>query len=108
MSRRYVKTSRINELSEVKPQIVSVISAKDHIESRATSQIYFKRNYIEALRQVVPDFYFDDERLVSGTHISYANQLINSHILANKNQETILPVSSLVYNDPAAFTCNGA
>ena len=110
MSRRYVKTSRINELSEVKPQIVSVISAKDHIESRATSQIYFKRNYIEALRQVVPDFYFDDERLVSGTHISYPNQLINSHILANKNQETILPVSALVYdtylssiNNPSGF-----
>ena len=110
MSRRYVKKSKFNSLDEITPQIVSVVSAKDNIESAAQTQTYFKRNYLDAIRHIVPDFYFADEVEISGTHISYPNQLINSHILANKNQSTILPVSSLPYdhylsslNTPSGF-----
>ena len=110
MSRRYIKSSKINQLDQVTPEIVAVVSAKDNIASRAQTQKYFKRNYLEAIRQIVPDFYFEDEVAASGTHISYPNQLINSHILANKHQSTILPVSSLTYdhylsaiNTPSGF-----
>jgi hypothetical protein len=80
MSRRYIKSSKINQLDQVTPEIVAVVSAKDNIASRAQTQKYFKRNYLEAIRQIVPDFYFEDEVAASGTHISYPNQLINSHI----------------------------
>ena len=110
MSRRYVKKAKINSLGKITPEIISVVSAKDNIESAAQSQTYFKRNYLEAIRQIVPDFYFADEQMVSGTQVSYPNQLINSHILANKHQATILPVSGLTYdtylsslNTPSGF-----
>ena len=98
MSRRYVKTSKFNSLDEVVVETTAVISAKDNLQSVAEEQTYFKRNYLDAIRQIIPKFYFNDEQQVSGLHISYPNQLINSHILANKNQATILPVSALTYD----------
>ena len=98
MSRRYVKTSSFNDLNQVVPEVVAIVSAKDQIETVDESQKYFKRNYLEAIRKIVPKFYFADEATISGTHVAYSNQLINSHILANKNQATILPVSSLTYD----------
>ena len=111
MSRRYVKTSKFNSLDEVVVETTAVISAKDNLQSVAEEQTYFKRNYLDAIRQIIPKFYFNDEQQVSGLHISYPNQLINSHILANKNQATILPVSALTYdtylssiNTPSGFS----
>ena len=95
MSRRYVQSSKFNSLDEVIPEVVAVISAKDGIETYTDSQKYFKRNYLDAIRQIVPKFYFTDEQQISGTQVSYPNQIINSHILANKNQNLILPVSAL-------------
>ena len=99
MSRRYVKKTHFNSLDQVKPVVKSVVSAKDNIESTSTDQTYFKRNYLEAIRQIIPKFYFADEAAVSGVHISFVDQLVNSHILANKNQETIFPVSALTTGD---------
>ena len=98
MSRRYVKTAKFNSLDQVRPEVVAVITAKDNIQSVSENQAYFKRNYLDALRKIIPEFYFNDERVISGTQVSFPNQLINSHILANKNQSTILPVSSLTYD----------
>jgi len=110
MSRRYIKKSKINDLNQVIPEIVAVVNAKDNIESIATSQKYFKQNYLDAIRKIIPNFYFSDEQAISGTQVSFPNQLINSHILANKNQDTILPVSALEYdshlsaiNSPSGF-----
>ena len=98
MSRRYVKTARFNELNQITPEVVAVISAKDQVETVDETQKYFKRNYLQAIRKIIPKFYFADEATISGTHVAYSNQLINSHILANKNQSTILPVSALTYD----------
>jgi hypothetical protein len=98
MSRRYVKTSKFNNLDEVNIETVAVISAKDNLQSVAEEQTYFKRNYLEALRYIIPKFYFNDEQQVSGVQVSFPNQLINSHILANKNQSSIFPVSGLIYD----------
>ena len=98
MSRRYVKTAKFNSLDQVRPEVVAVVTAKDNLQSVADNQTYFKRNYLDALRKVIPEFYFSDEQSLSGTQVSFPNQLINSHILANKNQSTILPVSSLTYD----------
>ena len=110
MSRRYVHTSKFNDLDEITPEVVAVVSAKDNSQIVAGEQKYFKRNYIEAIRKIIPKFYFSDEQIISGTHVTYPDQLINSHILANKNQSTILPVSSLTYdtylsslNTPSGF-----
>ena len=98
MSRRYVKTSKFNSLDEVVVETTAVISAKDNLQGVKGEQTYFKRNYLDAIRQIIPKFYFNDEQQVSGVQVSYPNQLINSHILANKNQATILPVSALTYD----------
>ena len=46
MSRRYVKKARFNELNEITPEIVAVVTAKDNLESVDDSQQFFKRNYI--------------------------------------------------------------
>ena len=99
MPRRYVKHSTIDALGNINPKIVAVVSTKGNLQNEATKQTYYKRNYLEALRKIIPPLYFDDEQEVSGTHISFPNQLINSHILANKNQSTILPVSALTYDN---------
>tara|TARA_R110002051_G_scaffold1143_8_gene5827 strand:+ start:13844 stop:18328 length:4485 start_codon:yes stop_codon:yes gene_type:complete len=98
MSRRYVKTSKFDSLDKVVVETTAVISAKDNLQGVKGEQTYFKRNYLDAIRQIIPKFYFNDEQQVSGVQVSYPNQLINSHILANKNQATIFPVSALVYD----------
>jgi hypothetical protein len=98
MARRYVKKSRFNDLDKIIPEIVSVVSSKNNVQNISSPQTYFKRNYLDALKKIIPKFYFADEQTISGTHVSYPNQLINSHILANKNQNTILPVSALTYD----------
>lgn len=95
MSRRYVKSSRIDSLGKIKPEVVAVVSAKNQVEVVDDSQKYFKRNYLEAVRKIVPKFYFTDDETVSGTQISFPNQLINSHILAVKNQPLLFPLSSI-------------
>ena len=98
MSRRYVERSKTDSLGNITPEVVAVVSAKDNLETVDAEQQYFKRNYLEAIRKIIPKFYFADEQTISGTHISFPNQLLNSHILANKNQATILPVSGLQYD----------
>ena len=98
MARRYVKKSRFNDLGKIIPEVVSVVSSKNNVQNISSPQTYFKRNYLDAIKKIVPKFYFADEQTISGTHVSYPNQVINSHILANKNQNTILPVSALEYD----------
>ena len=95
MPRRQVKTSRIDDLGEITPEITAVVSTKAAIEESGDPQTYFKRNYVDALKQIIPNIYFSDDADASGLHIPFADQLINSHILANENQSTILPVSSV-------------
>ena len=95
MSRRYVKNSRVDSLGKIIPEVVAVVSAKNQIEVVDDSQKYFKRNYLEAVRKIVPKFYFTDEQAISGTQVSFPNQLINSHILAVKNQPLLFPLSSI-------------
>ena len=98
MSRRYVKKAKFDSLNQITPEVVAVVSSKSNVENSADTQKYFKRNYLEAVRQIVPNFYFADEQAISGTQVSFPNQLINSHILAVKNQQTVLPLSSLAYD----------
>lgn len=95
MARRFIKTSKVNDLGEITPEVVAIVSTKDNIQSENTPQTYFKRNYLDAIRKIVPKFYFADDQTASGTHIPFTSQLINSHIVANNNQATILPVSAL-------------
>ena len=110
MSRRYVKQSKTNSLGEITPEVVAVVSAKDNLIQVTDEQKYFKRNYLDAIRQIVPKFYFSDEQDVSGVQVSFPNQVINSHVLANNNQSVILPVSALTedmylssLNTPSGF-----
>tara|TARA_R110002126_G_scaffold92657_2_gene219731 strand:+ start:14122 stop:18585 length:4464 start_codon:yes stop_codon:yes gene_type:complete len=98
MSRRYVKKAKWDALGKVTPEVVAVVSAKNNLNTANDSQTYFKRNYLEAVKQIIPNLYFTDEATISGTHISFPNQLINSHITAVKNQSTVLPLSGLTYD----------
>ena len=110
MSRRYVKSSKFNSLDQPVPEIVAVVSAKDNVEQTKKAQTYFKQNYLEAIKKIIPSFYFSDEQTLSGEHIGFVNQVINSHLVANAHQATILPLSSLTddtylsaINTPSGF-----
>ena len=98
MARRYVKTSKTNSLGEITPQVTAIVSTKNNIQSESKQQSYFKRNYIDAISKIIPEFYFSDEENISGTSIPFTHQLINSHVLSNENKSTILPVSALTYD----------
>ena len=95
MSRRVVRESWVQPTGDVKSRVVSIVSNGGSLGDINDGQKYFKRNYLDALRKLIPELYFNDEREVLGEHISYQDQVINSHILAAKNISTILPVSSL-------------
>lgn len=98
MSRRKIQQSRFDSNGNIIPEVVAVVTSRDDVITSSDEQQYFKRNYSDAIRKIIPKFYFADEAAVSGTHVSFPNQLINSHILANKNQAEIFPVSSLTYD----------
>ena len=98
MSRRQIQHSRIDSTGKVIPEVMAVVTSRDDLIVKNDEQQYFKRNYSDAIRKIIPKFYFADEAAVSGSHVSFPNQLINSHILANKNQAEIFPVSSLTYD----------
>lgn len=110
MARRDVKNSKFNSLNQVVPEVIAVVSTKDDNEQLQHPQSYFKRNYIEALKKIIPPFYFSDEQALSGLHIPHTSQLLNTHLIANKHQTTILPVSALAedtylsaINTPSGF-----
>mgnify|MGYP003681078339 CR=1 FL=1 len=71
MPRRQVRRSSVNDLGQISPEITAVVSTKSAIEESGDPQTYFKRNYIDALRQIVPQIYFDDDQNASGLHIPY-------------------------------------
>ena len=95
MSRRIVRESWVQPTGDIKSRVVSIVSTGSTLEDTDKGQKYFKRNYLDAIRKIIPEVYFNDEREVLGDHISYPNQVINAHMLAAKNIATILPVSSL-------------
>ena len=86
MSRRYVKNSRFNSLDQPVPEVVAVVSSKNNTDSTTTTQSYFKQNYLQAIKKIIPSFYFSDEQTLSGEHVGFVNQVINSHLVANANQ----------------------
>ena len=95
MTRRYTRSSQINDLNETTGKIVSVVSTGRSFENFDSGQKYFKRNYIDALKKIIPQVYFNDEIELSGNHVNYVNQVINSHMIANNSIATILPVSAI-------------
>ena len=56
---------------------------------------YYKRNYVEVLEIITPNFYLDDDLALSGIEIDPIAQVINSHIVATDNFSSILDVSSV-------------
>ncbi len=95
MPRRQIKRSTVNDLGQIVPEITAVVSTNSALEESGDPQTYFKRNYSEALKKIIPNIYFADDESASGKDIPFADQVINSHILANEHQATILPVSSV-------------
>ena len=61
---------------------------------RPSTQTYFQRNYIDAVKIITPQMYFDDDISLSGLEVSQTDQLINSHILA-ANSSGVMYVSGL-------------
>jgi hypothetical protein len=58
------------------------------------SKNYYKRNYIEVLEILTPNFYIDEDSASSGVEVDPLLQIINGHILAADNFGSILNVSS--------------
>ena len=46
------------------------------------SQTYYKRNYLDTVKIITPDVYFEDDIALSGVEVPSPAELINSHILA--------------------------
>ena len=61
MTRRVVKSSSINDLGETSSKLVSVVSTGRSFENYESNQKFFKRNYLDALKKIIPQVYFDDE-----------------------------------------------
>jgi hypothetical protein len=95
MSRRYIKTSRTNSKGEITPVITSVVSTGNDMQQKTRAQTYFKTNYIDVIKDSIPKFYIREDAALSGTHVSYINQLINSYCLVLENLNTVFPVSGL-------------
>ena len=65
MVRRYIKSTNVNSLGQISPKIVDIVSTKSNVQLEANSQSYFKRNYLDVLKKIIPGFYFQDDKLVS-------------------------------------------
>lgn len=83
MKRVFNKNGQQIEISSKTPTIVYVGDKK-----------YYSRNYPEALKKLVPSFYYDDEEASDGLGIRYPDQLINSHLVACRNFSSLVAVSS--------------
>ncbi|HAT64922.1 MAG TPA: hypothetical protein DCS66_10015, partial [Flavobacteriaceae bacterium] len=76
MSRRKVK----DPVTKNKSDLVTTIN-KSEAHSKS-DQTYFKRNYLDVLKIITPNIYFDDDIDLSGTEVGATSQVINSHLLA--------------------------
>jgi len=64
---------------------------------------YYKRNYVDVVEIITPNFYLDEDISASGMEIDPILQVINGHILAANNISSIIPsltVSSLAAISP--------
>jgi len=59
------------------------------------SKKYYKRNYVEVLEIITPKFYINDDLALSGIEIDPVAQVINSHLLASNDFNSIIDVSSV-------------
>ena len=67
------------------------------------SKNYYKRNYVDVVEIITPNFYLDEDISASGMEIDPILQVINGHILAANNISSIIPsltVSSLAAISP--------
>lgn len=58
-----------------------------------SDQKYFKRNYVEVLEILTPDFYLDEDIGTFGKQVSPIDELINSHIRIASSFNTIFNIS---------------
>ncbi len=58
-----------------------------------SDQKYFKRNYVEVLEILTPDFYLDEDINTFGKQVSPIDELINSHIRIASSFNTIFNIS---------------
>ena len=90
MSKRKVK----DPVTKFVGDLVRTPTAQSGTGRVPNSQTYYKENYLDAVKIVTPNLYFDDDIALSGSEVPAASQLINSHILAADSSGVIF-VSSL-------------
>ena len=56
---------------------------------------YSKLNFVNALEEITPNLYIDEDIALSGTGINPVSQIINAHLKTIENLQSIIPVSSL-------------
>lgn len=59
------------------------------------AQNYFKRNYKDALENIIPSIYFSTKVETSGMEVSQIDSIINSHINFCVNQPSLLNISAV-------------
>ena len=55
----------------------------------------YKRNYLDAIKNVIPTFYFAEDFDISGYKTASTDELVNSHINFCINQPSLLNISAV-------------
>ena len=90
MSKRKVK----DPVTKFVGDLVRTPLSRTGVTPKGSPQTYFKRNYLDTLKIITPDLYFNDDISLSGVEVPPTSQLINSHILA-ANSSGVIYVSAL-------------
>ena len=61
-----------------------------------TNKTYFKRNYVDVLEIISPDFYIDDDIDLSGVNVNPLDLIVNSHLNIANNITAFFPALSAV------------
>jgi hypothetical protein len=66
-------------------------------KSYLTSQKYFKPNYYEAMKYIIPQYLTDDDINTFGTEVDLKDQVINSNIRTAANFNSLINVSAVAF-----------
>ena len=77
MSKRKIK----DVVTKIPSEVVKTPRPGDAVPKNEKSRKYFKSNYLEVLKIITPNTYWEDDIALSGTEIAELDQLINSNIL---------------------------
>ena len=78
MSKRKITDS----ITKISSEVLRTPQAGGGVAKNTRKKKYFKPNYLEVLKIITPNVYWEDDIALSGTEIPEVDQVINSNILA--------------------------